>query len=197
MGMKRTTILGIGVNDADYVVKKTTYKGGRYLVIWECPYYSRWVGIIHRCYSEKVHRKSPAYAKCSICEEWKYFSNFKAWMELQGWEGKEIDKDILIQGNKIYSPSTCCFVDKNINVFVNDFRSGSECMRGVIFNRGKKKFEAKCNNPLTNRNVYIGAYDEEIDAHLAWKRRKHEYACILADSISDDRIAKALRIRYA
>jgi len=36
-----------------------------------------------------------------------------------------------------------------------------------------------------------------LDAHLAWKQQKHEYACLLADLQEDSRVADALRQRYA
>ena len=36
----------------------------------------------------------------------------------------------------------------------------------------------------------------EYEAHEAWKARKHEHACKLADIQSDVRVAKVLRTRY-
>lgn len=197
MNGNRKLIFGVGINDADYVVKQTSYKSGKYEVIWQCPYYMRWIGVLERCFSEKAHVKIPSYKKCTIADEWVYFTNFKKWMETQDWHGKEIDKDILIKGNKIYSPKRCCFVEKSINIFVADKRAHGLCMTGVTFNKGKRKFESRCNNPFTKKTEYLGAFDDELDAHNAWKIKKHHFSCLLAETVSDERVAKALRVRYA
>ena len=39
--------------------------------------YNKWHGILHRCYSTKVHEKYPEYIGCIVSEEWKNFSNFR------------------------------------------------------------------------------------------------------------------------
>lgn len=81
--------------------------------------YSIWSGVLRRCYSEKSQEKRPTYKDVTVCEEWHNFQNFAQWVEenynpetMQGWH---LDKDILIKGNKIYSPETCCFVPLEIN----------------------------------------------------------------------------------
>ena len=107
----RKLVYGVGINDADYQVNPTI-DGSRVM----CPAYSAWHSMIERCYSEKYHDKKPTYKECYVCDEWLYFLKFKSWMEKQDYKGKELDKDILIQGNKVYSPETRIFVDKTINV---------------------------------------------------------------------------------
>lgn len=72
-----------------------------------------WSHMIERCYSKKYHVKQPTYKGCSICEDWHNFTNFLSWYdENYPTDGKtyQLDKDILVQGNKVYSPETCCFV---------------------------------------------------------------------------------------
>ena len=76
-------------------------------------YYVIWDNMVQRC---KSHIN---YTDIVVCEEWLNFSNFTEWMEsnynpetMQGWH---LDKDILVKGNKIYSPKTCCFVPQEIN----------------------------------------------------------------------------------
>ena len=63
---------------------------------------------------------SPTYKGCSVSEEWLRFSNFKRWMEKQDWDGKQLDKDILFEGNKVYSAETCVFVTSVVNSFTSD-----------------------------------------------------------------------------
>lgn len=98
--MVRELVYGVGVDDLDYP-KKKLLPNGKYSF---CPYYQRWRGMIRRCYSKAQLGKNPNYEGCTVCDEWLTFSNFKSWMEKQDWEGKELDKDLLVRGNKVYSP---------------------------------------------------------------------------------------------
>ena len=81
--------------------------------------YNVWSGIIERCTNEKYQSKKPTYVDCSIDERWKTIQPFIIWFEenynpetMQGWH---LDKDILVKGNKVYSPESCCFVPREIN----------------------------------------------------------------------------------
>lgn len=74
--------------------------------------------MLTRCYNHKSLKKNPSYIGCSVCDEWLTYSNFKRWYEdpINGYrEGYHLDKDILVKGNKVYSPETCCFVPHSIN----------------------------------------------------------------------------------
>lgn len=186
-------IHGVGVNNANYHV--TWYEDGRRVI---CPIYSVWRAMIRRCYSEKHHAKARTYIGCSVCPEWLTFSNFKDWMSRQDWKGKEIDKDILVKGNKVYSPENCAFVCHVTNRFVEDSASTrGKYPVGVSFNVQMSKVQSNCGNPFTNKREYLGLFDCQNEAHLAWKKRKHELALQLADLQDDDRVAAALRLRYA
>lgn len=108
----KATVCGVGINDSDYVVqKKETIKGidgkRKQRLVWICPYYRAWQSMLVRAYSKSYHKRRPTYIGCSVSEEWKTFSNFKSWMEGQVWEGKQLDKDLLVEGNKVYSEETC------------------------------------------------------------------------------------------
>lgn len=75
-----------------------------------------WRGIFRRVYCLKSLFKYPTYIGCSVHEDWHNFQNFAKWFEENYVKGWKIDKDILIKGNKIYSPDTCCFVPHEINM---------------------------------------------------------------------------------
>ena len=123
--------------------------------------------------------------------------NFRSWMETQDWKGKELDKDILFQGNKVYSPDTCVFVDKGVNLLLNSCAaSRGEWPIGVHWNEQNQKFQSGCNNPFTRKREYLGYFNCPNQAHQAWKKRKYELACQLADIQTDERVAEALRTRY-
>ena len=194
---KRSLVCGVGFNDADYKTNKTGMVDGVRKIIWRCPYSVKWYAMIHRCYNSDIKRKRPNYNNCSVCDEWLIFSNFKRWMEQQDWEGKHLDKDLLVDGNKTYSPETCIFIDHKTNAFLNDHGSARGVWPiGVSFHKSKGKFHASCSNFLTKKTDSIGHFSCSSDAHNAWRKRKHELACILAGMQSDFRAAEALMVRY-
>lgn len=41
----------------------------------------------------------------------------------------ELDKDLLVKGNKMYKPSACCFIPKEINVNLNYTRNNAKHMK--------------------------------------------------------------------
>ena len=104
-------VQGVGVNDLDGPV----YKNGSNL-----KFYSTWKGMLDRCYSEKYRAKFPTYIGCSVCDEWLLLSNFQEWYNIHYRDGMALDKDILIQGNKIYCPEACRFVPQYINSLLTD-----------------------------------------------------------------------------
>lgn len=78
--------------------------------------YSTWSSMITRCYNKNNQTRQPTYIGCSVCEEWHNFQNFAKWMNEMDYEGKQLDKDIKIKGNKVYSPNTCMFVSHSENL---------------------------------------------------------------------------------
>lgn len=185
-------IYGVGVNDLSRPVW-TKLNGKRVI----CPFYSKWMGMLKRCYDPKFHLERPTYEGCEITEEWLLFSNFERWMKTQDWEGKELDKDLLKAGNKIYSPDFCVFLPRELNSFTIDRgASRGEYPLGVASVKESGRFRAYCSNPFTKRQEYLGHYDTPEEAHLAWRKRKHELACIYADQQTDPRVAESLRTRY-
>ena len=80
--------------------------------------YECWHSMMSRCYSEVVHSKFPTYKDCTVCEEWHNFQNFAAWYKdnyPNDGASYELDKDILLTGNRIYSPEACKFVTSKEN----------------------------------------------------------------------------------
>jgi hypothetical protein len=194
MRTKNKLVYSVGVNDADYETQKRA-SGSK--SSWYCPYYKRWSDILKRCYSEKYQASKLTYIGCSVCEDWLTFSNFKSWMEQQDWEGKHLDKDIIKRGNKVYSPEFCVFVGRIVNVFMNsNAAKRGEYPLGVSWDNRKNSFIGLCCNPFTKKQERLGYFNCPNEAHKAWKARKHEHACALADIQTNTRVAEALRIRY-
>lgn len=200
MRKKKKLVCGVGWNDADYQITEQQVTideyGGKKKITWMCPFYWKWKSMLQRCYSPKLQEIRPTYVGCCVCEEWLTFSNFKAWMEVQDWEGKQLDKDLLTPGNKVYSPETCVFVDKRVNLFLIECSATrGECIIGVCWHRGVNKFQALCGDG-SGKQKHLGCFNTELEAHKAWLAFKLEQAKILAAEQTDPRVAKALIERY-
>ena len=199
--MKKKLVCGVGIMDVDYRVQEFITLGcengkRKQKLIWVCPFYEKWKSMLRRCYSEKYQEKQPTYKGCSVCQEWLTFSNFKAWMEGQDWEGKHLDKDILLSGNKVYNPQTCVFVDAKVNTFLTECNaSRGQYMIGVYWSRDCSKFRAVCWDG-SGKHKHLGYFSTELEAHKAWLAFKLKLAYKLASEQSDPRIAKALIERY-
>lgn len=186
-----TLIYGVGINDSK---RNVTHIIGDKRVY--CPIYKTWHHMLERCYSEKWLVKYPTYVGCSVCPEWLKFSTFEKWMLSQSWNGRQLDKDFLSSDNKVYSPTTCTFIDQCLNKFLTDRGAlRGEYPIGVSAHKDGG-FVARCWNPFKQKREYLGRFEDATVGHLVWKKRKHELACIYADMQPDPRVAEALRTRY-
>lgn len=144
--------------------------------------YKIWHGMLQRCYEPKTQSKQPTYKDCYVCEEWLLFDNFyewlhkqenfKKWIECHRWT---IDKDILCKGNKIYSPNTCCLIPEKINcLFTKRQNDRGEYPIGVYYYKRGENFRAQCMDPILNKRVLIGSFDNPEDAFIAYKNYKEK-----------------------
>ena len=140
--------------------------------------YETWKGMLERCYDSKLHMKFPLYIGCTVVEEWHNFQNFAKWYDdnYYGIEGHQmnLDKDILVKGNKIYSPNTCVFVPKFINnLFTNRKNGRGTYPVGVSFNLASGKYVAQCNSTNGTRTGlgYFHTADEAFDAYKIYKEK--------------------------
>lgn len=197
---KSRLIYGWGINDADYNISESVKDGDRcYLKI--CPIYKDWGSIVQRGFSDKYKLKKPTYIDVTVCEEWKYFSVFRNWvLNIQpnkDWINCEPDKDLLIEGNKVYSPDTVIYIPRIVNCFINEQKKNrGKYLLGVHWCNTHKKFKAQISNPFTKKRDSLGYHCTELEAHLAWKSRKHELACQLADLQDDNLVSEILRNKY-
>lgn len=109
--------------------------------------YKFWENMIRRCYDEFNLSKHTTYIGCTVCEEWQSFENFTEWFnenyyEIEG-EKMCLDKDILVHGNKIYSPSTCIFTPQRINtLFVKKDMNRGDLPIGVHWDKSRNKYKS-------------------------------------------------------
>lgn len=152
--------------------------------------YYTWHAMLQRCYDSKLHMEYPTYSNCEVCDEWLNFQNFAAWYEENYYEIEDkvmcLDKDILVKGNKMYSPDTCVFVPQEINLlFTKCDAARGELPIGVRIktNRRTNKFEAQCK--VHGKKKHIGYYSSPEEASAAYKEFKEELIKSIADEYKD------------
>lgn len=183
---KRKLLYGIGVNDAWYI---TDYKvNGKRIA---CPYYKSWGRMLERCYSNNFQHTNPTYKGCTVEPSWLVFSTFREWMSIQDWLGKQLDKDILITGNKTYSAETCLFVSAEVNTLLNtNSINKGKYPTGVTITRGGK-YMARC-NINDNFSEYLGTYSSILEAETAYKTFKAARIKEVANTQEDGKLKEAL-----
>lgn len=159
--------LGGAIVDVDYCVMD----GDRGV-----PPYATWSQMLIRCYSKSYLKQTPSYKDCIVCEQWKRYSNFEKWFNdpSNGYkDGYCLDKDILVKGNKVYSPDTCCFVPNEINALLikHDNKRGKYPIGVTLHN---KKYSARI-NVYQKGSVWLGTFDTPEIAFYAYKQAKENY----------------------
>lgn len=168
VGRKNILVRGVGINDANYEVATAADEGKAF-----CHIYITWAAMLGRVYSEYTLKNHPSYRDCSVCDEWLLFSNFRLWMICQDWKGKQLDKDILIPGNKKYSPETCCFVDQKLNnLLIHNQLTKSFYPAGVHFNKNRDKYIARVR--VDGVQQYLGSFSTPELAEIAYIEAKAE-----------------------
>ena len=125
--------------------------------------YKTWYNMLFRC------NNLAGYKGANVCEDWLNYSVFKEWYEKQYKEkGWHLDKDILSNGNGLYSPETCCFLPPEVNTFFVKHKKA----KGYSFNKKRKKYEAYCRD--NGKYVHLGMYSTPIEAREAYITYKRE-----------------------
>lgn len=154
------------------------------------PAYVSWKSMMNRCYNGKFQKRSPTYQGCTVDDRWHNFQNFANWFNINHKDGYQLDKDILISGNKLYSPETCILVPASVNCFISSSTApNSKYPIGVNYDKYMRGFKASCCDS-SGVQRHIGLYIDPYTAHDAWKKRKLEVLLEMKEDIDriDDRI---------
>lgn len=149
--------------------------------------HSTWKSMLQRAYCPKYQARKPTYIGCSVSDEWLDYQDFAEWFESHEYSnhGYQLDKDLLIPGNKTYAPGRCVFVPGKLNNLLLD--SGAmrgQYKQGVSFIKRRNKFVAGiC---INGKGKSLGYFDTEIDAHLAYKKAKEQHVKDSANHWRDD-----------
>lgn len=150
----------------------------------------KWDGMLRRVYSEEYKNKKPSYINCSICKDWLNFQTFAEWFyenyyEIEG-QVMCLDKDILIKGNKLYSPQTCVIVPNNINcLFTKSDSIRSKDLPIGVYNSGngfRVYLKKGCINGKKNSELFkMSNIKTKEEAFNIYKQEKEKYIKKVAD----------------
>ena len=140
--------------------------------------YGLWKNMLRRCYSDTYKKKYPTYIDCKCSENFKSYEYFYEWCNEQigfGNIGFELDKDLLVKGNKVYSEDSCIFIPTEINtLLVKRAASRGEHLIGVYWHSKNKAFVARVNKSKGG-SEYLGLFNTEIEAFNAYKQAKEAF----------------------
>ena len=140
--------------------------------------YDLWKGVLRRCYSDAYKKKNPTYIGCEVSDKFKSYEYFYEWCHSQigfGNEGWQLDKDLLVKGNKVYSEDSCIFIPQEINsLLTKRTASRGEHLIGVHWCKTNKAFVAQvCKNK--GKQEHLGFFTTEIEAFNAYKQAKESF----------------------
>lgn len=142
--------------------------------------YRAWHGMLVRCFSSEYKTKKPTYKDVVCCKEWLNFEDFLLWVKNQenysffqenniNWQ---LDKDILIKGNKIYSPETCSIVPLRVNtLFVKSDSARGIYPIGVTYDKRWNVFSSRCCG-FDGKRIKHSGFHNPLDAFLQYKKDK-------------------------
>ena len=140
--------------------------------------YALWYDMLVRCYSGSFKKKYPTYEGCEVSDNFKSYEYFYEWCHKQigfGNEGWQLDKDLLIKGNKVYSETTCVFLPNEINSLLTRREAlRGEYLIGVYWNKTANAFKAQVNKGK-GKQEYLGVFKTEIEAFNAYKQAKEAF----------------------
>ena len=156
--------------------------------------YKVWRDMIKRCYDPYSLNKKMTYIDCYVCEEWHCFQNFAQWWEENVYncnnERMCLDKDILVKGNKVYSPETCIIVPERINIlFIKCNKSRGKYPIGVSEYYNKKTnykgLVVKCNTLEKKEHLGYFPLNRPFQAFTCYKQFKENYIKQVADEYEE------------
>ena len=179
---KRTKLVyGFGINDYDGNVKYDHV---------HIPSYHTWVEMLKRCLSDVFKNLHNTYNDCACCDEWRSFKTFKKWFDdpSNGYkDGYCLDKDILVKGNKIYSPDTCCFVPNEINILLcKSNKTRGKMPVGVTERKMVNGYKYAAYLNENGKRRHLGTFNTPEEAFQSYKSAKEAHIKEVATQYFND-----------
>ena len=167
---------GVGFNDRKY---PTRVKGKN------TKQYHLWYNLLARCCCPDVQKKHPTYIGCTVSENFKNYSYFYAWCQNQigfGQKGFQLDKDLLLKGNKVYSETSCLFLPRELNnLLTSSKQNRGNLPIGVSVHQGRLAVRC-CRKPAPH---HVGLFDTVEEAFATYKQVKESYIKSQAEKWKD------------
>jgi hypothetical protein len=158
--------------------------------------FRKWSNLLQRCKEGgTIQQAFPTYIGCT--NEFGSFEEFMDWHVKQVGYGSEhqIDKDLLVRGNKMYGPETCLLVPKSINMIVTArCKPSTGLPAGVSFDKRVSGRKNKYRADFGERRL-LGVYATAEEAFAAYRHYKESRMKALAQefkSVIDPRAYAAL-----
>lgn len=138
-----------------------------------------WSRLESRCNAESVSVRRPTYN--NVRNGFASFQAFAEWAQgqygymLKDETGKywQLDKDILLSGNLVYSEETCVFVPQRLNTILSVGNSRCNGLPlGVTWHKMVELYVAQMSNPNSPYAVgkkHLGSFKCQMEAHRAWQ----------------------------
>lgn len=163
------SVFGVGIIGAKYPVSE----GGVHTKEYEL-----WKSVLQRCYSDTYKKKYPTYKGCEVSDNFKSYEYFYEWCHKQiGFSNQswQLDKDLLVKGNRVYSEDSCVFLPQEINkVLTKSDKTRGKHPIGVSWHKRDKAFIAQVGKSKVC-SEWIGSFKTEIEAFNAYKVAKESF----------------------
>lgn len=189
----KALVQGVGFNDGKYLACETGVKTKEY---------SLWSSMLGRC-TPKYWITHPTYVGTTHSENFKSYTFFHEWcQEQKGFKSIDennrywqLDKDLLLRGNKHYSEDTCVFVPQRLNkLLIKSNASRGEFPIGVSWYNPTKKFTSRCQD-IYGKSKLLGYFNTPQEAFQAYKTFKEALIKEVANEYKemlDSRVYEAL-----
>ena len=163
------SVCGVGISGTKYPITIDGVKTREY---------GLWKDMLTRCYSDAYQKKQPTYEGCEVSDKFKSYEYFYEWCQNQigfGMQSFELDKDLLVKGNKVYSEDTSIFIPAEINsLLTKRTASRGGHLIGVCWHKREKAFVAQVNKGKGKREN-LGYFNTELEAFKAYKIAKEAF----------------------
>ena len=163
------SVYGIGIVGTKYLISEGGVQTKEYML---------WKSMLKRCYSDVYKKKRPTYKGCEVSNKFKSYEYFYEWCNKQvGFGNKDwqLDKDLLIKGNKVYSENSCVFIPVEINsLLVKRENMRGKYLIGVCWSKTANAFVSRVSR---NKGIqeYLGSFNTELEAFNAYKEAKESF----------------------
>jgi hypothetical protein len=155
-----------------------------------------WNNMRKRCNPDNFEQASGScYVGCTMSENFKNFEFFVEWHQKQigfGFSGYEIDKDILLDGNKEYHEDKCVLVPQALNSFFLVHPNKSGLPQGVNIHAQSGRFRATLT--ANQKSKHIGLFETSEEASVAYQNAKKQECKICLNRLYNNDFIVDIRV---